>query len=183
MERALFNNVLDRQGAVAYAQKWWQESDSNNNDLTNKDYVHYIGNDCTNFVSQCWCEGGGIDKTPGWFSYFAKTETTSNTWVGVDKFADYMTNTSASYTADNLSIAEMKWSSNDAQIGDIIQFYSNARGYWFHSVIITGIDPKLGILYAAHTASHLQKPLSDVYPSKGSDPVDEVRFICARHSK
>lgn len=93
-----------------------------------------------------------------------------------------MTNTSSADTEDGLSIAVMKWDSNEVTIGDIIQFYSESEEHdgWYHSVIISKIDPVYGICYAAHTKHHLQRPLSDVYPNGG---VTEVRFICPRYDE
>ena len=166
--------VLNRQKAVEYAQKYWDEEHGNYNTL----FPHYDGNDYTNFVSQCW-NYGGIPRNPNWNVSFIPGYTTPS-WSVVDDFAKYMTNTSAADTDDGLSIAEMKWSSNDATIGDIIQFYSKENGGWYHSVIISKIDPVYGICYAAHTKQHLERPLSDVYPNGG---VTEVRFICPRHAE
>ena len=105
---------------------------------------------------------------------------TTKSWTFVDDFAEYMTNTSANDTEDGLSIAVMKWDSNEVTVGDIIQFYSEEHDGWYHSVIISKIDPVYGICYAAHTKQHLQRPLSDVYPNGG---VTEVRFICPRYDE
>lgn len=171
------NYVLNRQGAVAYAEKWWNSF--------NPDYVNYEDPsvsdykvDCTNFVSQCWHEGGGISMMPLHWTGGPTTKVTTAAWANVEAFADYMTKYSVGI--GGLPIADMKWSSNDATIGDIIQFYSEEHGGWYHSAIISRIDPVYGICYAAHSDAHLQKPLSDVYPNGG---VTEVRFICPRYAE
>lgn len=168
--------VLNRQKAVEYAQKYWDEESGNYNKL----FPHFDGNDCTNFVSQCW-NYAGISRNPNWNVSFVPGATTKS-WTIVDDFAEYMTNTSSADTEDGLSIAVMKWDSNEVTIGDIIQFYSESEEHdgWYHSVIISKIDPVYGICYAAHTKHHLQRPLSDVYPNGG---VTEVRFICPRYDE
>ena len=94
--------VLNRQKAVEYAQKYWDEESGNYNKL----FPHFDGNDCTNFVSQCWHEGGGIDMSPLVWTGGSTTIVTTDAWVNVDAFAKYMTELSAGY--DNLPIAVMK---------------------------------------------------------------------------
>lgn len=44
------NTVLNRKGAIEYAEKWY---DSHNPDYVNYDEGEYQV-DCTNFVSQCF---------------------------------------------------------------------------------------------------------------------------------
>ena len=170
------NTVLNRKGAIEYTEKWY---DSHNPDYVNYDEGEYQV-DCTNFVSQCW-NYAGIPRNPNWNVSFVPGATTKS-WTIVDDFAEYMTNTSSADTEDGLSIAVMKWDSNEVTIGDIIQFYSESEEHdgWYHSVIISKIDPVYGICYAAHTKHHLQRPLSDVYPNGG---VTEVRFICPRYDE
>ena len=84
------NTVLNRKGAIEYTEKWY---DSHNPDYVNYDEGEYQV-DCTNFVSQCWHEGGGIDMS------------TTDAWVNVDAFAKYMTELSAGY--DNLLLKAIK---------------------------------------------------------------------------
>lgn len=165
--------VLNRQKAVEYAQKYWDEESGNYNKL----FPHFDGNDCTNFVSQCWHEGGGIDMSPLVWTGGSTTIVTTDAWVNVDAFAKYMTELSAGY--DNLPIAVMKWDSNEVSVGDIVQFYNEERGGWHHSAIITYIDPVYGLCYTAHSDSVHNKPLSDVYPHQEK----EVRFICPRYAE
>ncbi|RHG04638.1 amidase domain-containing protein [Megamonas funiformis] len=167
------NTVLNRKGAIEYAEKWY---DSHNPDYVNYDEGEYQV-DCTNFVSQCWHEGGGIDMSPLVWTGGSTTIVTTDAWVNVDAFAKYMTELSAGY--DNLPIAVMKWDSNEVSVGDIVQFYNKERGGWHHSAIITYIDPVYGLCYTAHSDSVHNKPLSDVYPHQET----EVRFICPRYAE
>jgi hypothetical protein len=91
------NTVLNRKGAIEYTEKWY--------DSHNPDYVNYQV-DCTNFVSQCWHEGGGIDMSPLVWTGGSTTIVTTDAWVNVDAFAKYMTELSAGY--DNLLLKAIK---------------------------------------------------------------------------
>ena len=81
------NTVLNRKGAIEYAEKWY---DSHNPDYVNYDEGEYQV-DCTNFVSQCWHEGGGIDMSPLVWTGESTTIVTTDAWVNVDAFAKFMT--------------------------------------------------------------------------------------------
>lgn len=96
------NTVLNRKGAIEYTEKWY---DSHNPDYVNYDEGEYQV-DCTNFVSQCWHEGGGIDMSPLVWTGGSTTIVTTDTWVNVDAFAKYMTELSAGY--DNLLLKAIK---------------------------------------------------------------------------
>ena len=96
------NTVLSRKGAIEYTEKWY---DSHNPDYVNYDEGEYQV-DCTNFVSQCWHEGGGIDMSPLVWTGGSTTIVTTDAWVNVDAFAKYMTELSAGY--DNLLLKAIK---------------------------------------------------------------------------
>ena len=96
------NTVLNRKGAIEYTEKWY---DSHNPDYVNYDEGEYQV-DCTNFVSQCWHEGGGIDMSPLVWTGGSTTIVTTDAWVNVDAFAKYMTELSACY--DNLLLKAIK---------------------------------------------------------------------------
>ena len=96
------NTVLNRKGAIEYTEKWY---DSHNPDYVNYDEGEYLV-DCTNFVSQCWHEGGGIDMSPLVWTGGSTTIVTTDAWVNVDAFAKYMTELSAGY--DNLLLKAIK---------------------------------------------------------------------------
>lgn len=154
------NATLSRSSALEYATRYW--------DSYNPNFKKYDQADCTNYVSQCW-NYGGIPVTEEWKPTFVGAK---KAWVNVDGFAEYMTNTSKNYTDDNQPIATIKWSSEGIKVGDIIQFYKEDVG-WYHSAMVSGIDPKYGITYTAHTKNYLRKPLSDVYPHE----IKLIRFI------
>jgi hypothetical protein len=96
------NTVLNRKGAIEYTEKWY---DSHNPDYVNYDEGEYQV-DCTNFVSQCWHEGDGIDMSPLVWTGGSTTIVTTDAWVNVDAFAKYMTELSAGY--DNLLLKAIK---------------------------------------------------------------------------
>ena len=96
------NTVLNSKGAIEYTEKWY---DSHNPDYVNYDEGEYQV-DCTNFVSQCWHEGGGIDMSPLVWTGGSTTIVTTDAWVNVDAFAKYMTELSAGY--DNLLLKAIK---------------------------------------------------------------------------
>lgn len=96
------NTVLNRKGAIEYTEKWY---DSHNPDYVNYDEGEYQV-DCTNFVSQCWHEGGGIDMSPLVWTGGSTTIVTTDAWVNVDAFAKYTTELSAGY--DNLLLKAIK---------------------------------------------------------------------------
>lgn len=96
------NTVLNRKGAIEYTEKWY---DSHNPDYVNYDEGEYQV-DCTNFVSQCWHEGGGLDMSPLVWTGGSTTIVTTDAWVNVDAFAKYMTELSAGY--DNLLLKAIK---------------------------------------------------------------------------
>ena len=96
------NTVLNRKGAIEYTEKWY---DSHNPDYVNYDEGEYQV-DCTNFVSQCWHEGGGIDMSPLVWTGGSTTIVTTDAWVNVDALAKYMTELSAGY--DNLLLKAIK---------------------------------------------------------------------------
>lgn len=163
--------TLNRSKALEYAHEYWNSFNP---------LFHHYSNDCTNFISQCW-NAGGIPMTPEWHGGVAYIEShpgfIANTpsWVDMDAFCDYMTN-SSSLSLDPIAI--IKWSSTEVQPGDIIQFWSANESKWSHSGIISSINSPYGITYSCHSDPHWQRPLSDVYPTLYS----EVRFICPVYS-
>lgn len=167
--------VLNRTKAVEYALKY---AEFPNVEASTEEGFWYFLEDCTNFVSQCW-NYAGMPQNDGW--YWHNRTNYSKSWTLVDDFANYMTYYSAMFMDDNQSVAVYKWSSNEVEPGDIIQFCNgiNADGSenWHHSAIITRIEDG-EIHYAQHTINDDDRVLSAVYP----DPEIKVRFICPRNA-
>lgn len=146
-----------RNDAVYYAHTYYSQR--------NTAYPYYDGHDCTNFVSQCWTYAG-IPITAGWFY---DEGVASYSWQGVEGFANYMVNN---------GYASISYSSLDANLGDVIQFFHPDLGGWHHSAIITKIDDNGDLRYTAHSAPNIDKYLSEVYPKYG----DELRFLCPNNA-
>lgn len=146
------NYWFEQQRAVDYAHQFWLVPNI-------LGYHFYKSSDCTNFVSQCWVFAG-IPTTEGWTpGTFA--------WTTVDGFAQYHVAAGNCY---------LSYSSSDAKVGDVIQFYNDSKGGWYHAVIITKIDEAGNIYYSGHTMPRDDKPLSEVYPGIG----DQIRFLCVK---
>jgi len=145
---------FDRNKAVEYALKYANSP--------NLDYPNFGDNDCTNFVSQCW-EYAGIPMSTVWFCTNIKKVYT-NSWTDVEAFGNYMVKEGYCY---------ISYSSEDAKIGDVIQFYNDKDG-WHHSAIVTEIDKEGNIKYSGHSNPQNNRYLSDVYPQSG----EQIRFLC-----
>lgn len=112
-------------------------------------YFGGIGGDCANFVSQI-IHAGGISKTKTWSPY-------TNTWVRVEALYSYLVNQKLGFTLPNDSLLDK---------GCIIQFYTPAKGRYFHSGFITYKLPNNDYLYCCHSYNKLNYPLSEIYPKK-----------------
>ncbi|QJW44560.1 hypothetical protein HA075_01485 [bacterium BFN5] len=146
---------FDPQKAVEYALKY---ATSPNID----EYPDFGDNDCTNFVSQCWAYAG-IPTSTDWFCTKIKRVYT-NSWTDVEGFANYMVKENYCY---------ISYSSKDAKIGDVIQFYNDKDG-WHHSAIVTEIDRDGNIKYSGHSNAQNNRYLYEVYPQSG----EQIRFLC-----
>jgi len=144
---------FDPNKAVEYAHMYVNSS--------NPAYPNWGDNDCTNFVSQCWAYAG-IPTSLEWFC--ANSSLKTNSWRNVEDFTSYMVN--AGY-------CHISYSSKDAHIGDVVEFYNDENG-WHHAAIITNIDAQGNMEYSGHSNARYDYPLSEVYPQSG----EKIRFIC-----
>ncbi|EPY2275087.1 amidase domain-containing protein [Clostridium sporogenes] len=132
--------------AVAYAHRWAKDR--------NLDYIDF-GSDCTNFVSQCAYEGGGIPSRyllPGWLPAFKKGPAYTKSWTCVKDFFNFMTKMGYASAPDG--------GCKKARLGDVLQFYNQSKKDWTHSVIVTKYDTKNYKMYcSAHTADHKDYPV------------------------
>ncbi|VBB08153.1 Hypothetical protein LUCI_3418 [Lucifera butyrica] len=144
--------TFDRQKAVWYAHHYWSQ--------INTHFPYLRDNDCTNFVSQCW-NYAGIPVSEGWF---CDKTASSHAWTLAGNFADYMV---------SRGYCRIAYSSTEANLGDVIQFYNDSDG-WHHSAIITAKDENGNLKYSAHSDPHCDRDLSEVYPGQG----EQIRFLC-----
>lgn len=141
LKRTIVKIKYDRKKACDYAIKYALSY--------NEDYTNYneMGGDCTNFISQCVC-AGNIPLTKNWRPY-------TNSWIRVNDLYSYLINNKIGI---NINV-------NDKyQSGDIIQFYSNTKGFYSHSCIITKVLTNGDYLYCCHSYDKLNFPLSEIYP-------------------
>ncbi|MCM3216825.1 amidase domain-containing protein [Niallia taxi] len=159
--------------AKNYMKTHWDTTSS-------KRYNYYggSGGDCTNYVSQVLYaggmgmtgsfEGGYPNKRPTtkyWYSKLNKWGYIYNTtsWMRVTDFYSYWVGTKK-HTVSKYSTA--KSASKYANTGDVIQFYKNSTGSWYHTVVVYDRDGANGtIRYSSHSDAHLHKSLSNVEDS------------------
>jgi len=137
-----YPSLFDSNKAIEYARKYALNY--------NDDYTNFteIGGDCTNFISQC-LHFGGLPKTRDWKPY-------SNPWIRVNGLYDYLI-----YNGYARQIPM----DSTLKPGNIIQFFSNSKGFFGHTIIITESLLSGDYLYCCHTYDKLDYPLSFVYPS------------------
>lgn len=131
----------NRINAINYAQKHALNYNNSYKSFDNS------GGDCTNYISQC-LHAGGIPFSNSWAPY-------KNPWIRVKDLYYYLIN-------NNIGI-DYEVDSNYS-IGDIIQFFSNEKGFFSHSGIITKINQYGEYFYCCHSLDKLNFPLSEIYP-------------------
>ena len=154
-----------RYAAVHYARQYYK--------YPNYDYPYYANGDCTNFVSQCVHEGGGLPQTDEWsikeggalkhilaYLVFGKTYkwSPSNAWSVASENYKYMTETLGYTHVDIFSISEIAGAVNSShiQVGDLIYFESETGIN--HAAIITKVSNGK-IYYTQHTGNKADAPL------------------------
>ena len=146
----------NRQKAVEYAFKWWN---NRNPQFYNFDS---LGGDCTNFINQCLNAGGIVmDNTvnTGWF--YKSLNYRSPSWSGVNEFLSYALNNKL-----NVGVKAKVVPLTQLEIGDIIQMRQNPARF-NHTLLVTKIDNTNGlqltpnnIYVTAHTFDVKDKKLS-----------------------
>ncbi|MHC1685998.1 MAG: amidase domain-containing protein [Clostridiaceae bacterium] len=132
--------------ASAYAQKF---AKSFNTAFKNFDSQ---GGDCTNFVSQAiYC--AGLEKDSTWTTYSAA-------WINVKALRNYLVGAGL--------VTEYPTTIGPNYLGSVIQFYNPAYADWTHSGILTYYSSNGDYTFCAHSDPVLNRPLSQVYPSKYS---------------
>lgn len=131
----------DRKKAIDYARKYALYHNNKYKDFSDS------GGDCTNFVSQC-LYAGGIPLSSLWKPY-------SGPWIRVTELYYYLLRNSIGYESKEMF---------DLRKGSIIQFFSNQKGYYSHSGIITDVLSNGDCLYCCHSYDKLDYPLSEIYP-------------------
>ena len=154
----LVTKRYDRARALEYAATWATDR--------NPLYFNYtgFGGDCTNFVSQCVFAGScQMNFTPVFGWYYLTSESRTASWTGVQFFYDFMVN--------NRGVGPFAVEVDEGGVepGDVVQL-GTADGEFYHTLFITEIDPRRGILVTAHSDDAVNRPL-------GTYDYAEARFI------
>lgn len=168
---------LDVNKAISYASAWATWNNDGN--------YYREGDDCTNFVSQCWHEGG-IKMCSYWANDISRYIFTP-AWAEVETFCYFMTTSSADLdpNADSMPIAkivqEISTPLNDytniIQPGDIVQCYNADKG-WHHSIIIMDLVNGMP-RYCAHSSFANYMDLTVQFSSAADSPNSKIRIIRA----
>lgn len=171
---------LDVEKAVSYASAWsmWN----------NPNYMAIDGNDCTNFVSQCWHEGG-IPLAPHW-SNEAKTGIYTSAWAEVGTFCYYMTISAPDLDpqimgdfpiADQTALIETPLNdySRVIKAGDVVQCYNNKNG-WHHSIFIMDVINGMP-RYCAHSSFANYMNLTVQFSADINSPNSKIRVLRVRN--
>jgi hypothetical protein len=144
---------FNRVNAVADADFSWNRSYPH-------PYERFPGTDCTNFVSQAWHFGGGLQMNDGWFlrddpgAWWRGERDFSASWVNVVSFANYMEFDweIASWRPTNI------WENyNSADLADAILYdWGEGDGY-SHMAIEAGWDGN-GDYIDQHTTDRFHSP-------------------------
>jgi len=131
----------DRQGAVRYADAWWNRR--------NPKYRSFSG-DCTNYVSQCFCEGGKapmawVSPFVWWYNFKGTPSTSDDTWstswsVAHDQAYNLSRNTET-YEMRGTYVS----SPGQLGLGDSIYYDWEGDGILDHSAIV--VEMRSGVPY------------------------------------
>ena len=130
IRRCFCLKTYDRQKAVEYANKWWDDY--------NPEYAKF-DEDCTNFISQCLLAGGApMDergKIQWWYHKNGKRKATwSRSWANAHRFRRFLMRNKKGITT-----TEVK-SPNELDVGDIICYDFDGDDKWQHNAIVTAKD-------------------------------------------
>ena len=135
----------NRQQAVAYAEKWWNDY--------NPAY-RKMEEDCTNFISQCLRAGGAPmtnigQKDKGWW-YIGSggpQDRWSHSWAIAHSLRWHLAGDHPGLAADEVSRAR------DLAPGDVICYDFDGDGRWQHNTIVVTFDREGEPLVNAHTVN------------------------------
>lgn len=156
----------DRQGAVAYADKYcgaaWGCGNNNKYNPRYRDYTG-LGGDCTNFVSQALGdkEGGKLPMGHGWHWYGGAGSTA---WVQTDAFAGFLQYSGRARRVARGGFRDVtkpterhpEGAIRQLRLGDVIGY--EEKGDIQHFAIVTGFDSRGYPLVNAHTADRYRSP-------------------------
>ncbi|MCL6634628.1 MAG: amidase domain-containing protein [Peptococcaceae bacterium] len=158
--------TFDREGAVSYADRFaglaWGAGNGNRYNPRYRD-LNDRGGDCTNFVSQCLAEGGGIPMDGIWF-YDRGSASGSQAWVRAESFGDWLVYSGRGRRLARGTFPELnqpggkfpRGAVRELQKGDVIGY--GERGYSEHLAIVVGCDSRGYPLVNAHNVDRYHCP-------------------------
>lgn len=150
----IISKPYNRERAVEYARRWALSRNPLFYDFTGG------GGNCTNFVSQCLLSGSlnmNPDQPFGW--YYISVDDRAPAWTGVREFYEFMCGL-GDFLPQNERVGPFCTvvSRENVEVGDVVQL-GNARGVFYHTLIITGFMSD-EILISAQSNDALDRPLS-----------------------
>lgn len=151
----IISKPYDPARAVEYARRWARSRNPLFYDFTGG------GGNCTNFVSQSLLAGSLVMNgapTFGW--YYTSVNDRAPAWTGVEAFYDFMCGVGDfPPTTERAGPFCEEIAREGAAEGDVVQL-ANARGEFYHTLIISRIMDDGEILVCAQSNDALDRPLS-----------------------
>ncbi len=176
----VYEGTYSIHNAIAYADEY-TDFEGDHNPL----YEFYPA-DCTNFVSQCISDGGGLQRE-GDFKPGISRFSDYHPWTVTPDLFDYLTRTkgyttgsfTGGYTVDHASNTISVWTSGNVDIsaGDLVFFDFGSDGSLDHAAIITGYDSDGIVCYGGHSNNRWMYPLGYSVIDHGYD----VDVTCTYH--
>jgi len=132
----LWYHYYNRAGAVAYADRWWNGY--------NPTYRYFPGNDCANYVSQCFDDGGQALmawRSPyvWWYDFHGTGDVGDDTWsISWSVPHDQAYNLSRNTEVDEMRGSYVS-SAGELALGDSIYYDFGGDGILDHSAIVVEI--------------------------------------------
>ncbi|MBC7228501.1 MAG: amidase domain-containing protein [Thermoflexales bacterium] len=132
----LWYHHYNRAGAVAYADRWWNSH--------NPRYRYFPGDDCTNYVSQCFDDGG--QALMAWrapFVWWYDFHSTGDVWDDTWSTSWAVPHDQAYNLSRNTNVDEMRGSyvasARELTLGDSLYYDFDGDGILDHSAIVVEI--------------------------------------------
>lgn len=159
VEPRLTQRTFDYVASIAYATKWCGALGANNmtTQLYNAQYQPFVGNDCANFVSQCFLTGlyptdsswfytaiSGTATSPSLTGTPTRTGVNSSAWVNNSALRNWLINSGRGVVKSSIGLLGL---------ADIIN-YSNGPGMTpFHVMIVSDIDANWNRCLSGHSSN------------------------------
>ncbi|TGB15623.1 hypothetical protein E4099_06540 [Streptomyces palmae] len=141
--KQLTGGAYDYQAMVAYAQKYWNNYNTEYPDFSGQG----AGGDCTNFVSQV-LKAGGWKHVPGYTNdytkWFGTADIQSDSFVGVNELSWFALSSKRVTPLANVY---------QADLGDVIQMDFDRDGSKDHTMVVTSRDAS-GVPYVTYHSTN-----------------------------